>query len=775
MQTRCSRFNRLQICICMLGMTMALQSVAVVVHAEPPRAGGDRRDNNRIERLIKQMTLEEKLGQLTLQWGGEAADTNPNIREKSREAVRAEIKNGSTGAFIGAHGAEYVNWMQRVAKEESRLGIPAIVGNDIIHGYHTIFPIPLAEACSWNPAAIEKAARIAAIEARAAGTHWTFAPMVDIARDPRWGRIAEGAGEDPYLGAIIAAARVRGFQGNNLAAADSVLACAKHFAAYGAAEAGRDYNPVDMSEQTLRDIYLPPFKAAVHAGVGSLMTAFNEINGVPATANNLLLDKILRREWGFTGFVVSDWTSITEMTEHGYATSEAQAALLSIKAGVDMDMSALSYRDYFVDLVKKGELSEEIIDCAVRRVLVQKERLGLFDDPFSDPAAEKRLLLCDEHRKAARDVARHSIVLLKNDKDVLPLRDDVRSIAVIGPLADNKADPLGTWALTGKPQSVLPRIENAVVTVLEGMRQRAPEGVAINYAIGCGIHHADPTSLSAAIEAAKLSDIVILVVGEDREMSGEGHCRTNLQIPPAQQAMIEAVHAVGKPTVVVLMNGRPLAINWIAENVPAVVEAWHLGTETGHAVADVLFGDFNPSGRLVTTFPRNVGQVPLYYNHKNTGRPPSSDVKFSSKYIDVHWTPLYPFGYGLSYTRFNYTNLSLNADKMPTDGRITIKADITNAGSREGVEVAQLYVRDLVGSLTRPIRELKGFQRVALKPGETKTIAFDLSADDLRFHNRRLDFVVEPGMFHVWVGPNSAEGLQGEFEVVARQAAQAAR
>ncbi len=724
--------------------------------------------SDRIERLIEEMTLEEKLGQLTLQWGGEAADANPNIREKSRLAIRNEIKNGRIGAFIGAHGADYVNWMQRVAKEESRLGIPIIVGNDVIHGYHTIFPIPLAEACSWNPAIVEKAARVAATEARIAGTHWTLAPMVDIARDPRWGRIAEGAGEDPYLGGIMAAARVRGFQGKDLTAPDSVLACVKHFAAYGAAEAGRDYNPVDISEQTLRDIYLPPFKAAVDEGVGTLMTAFNEINGVPATADDFLLEQILRREWGFKGFVVSDWTSITEMVEHGYAESEAHAALLSIKAGVDMDMSALSFRDHFGDMVKTGRLSEKVVDRAVRRVLIQKERLGLFDDPFSDASKEERLLLCDEHRAAARDVARHSIVLLKNEDNLLPLRDDLTSIAVIGPLADNKPDPLGTWALTGKPKSVVPRLEDAVVTVLAGIRQRTGGAVTINYAKGCGIHEADSDELSKAIDAAQKSDVVILVVGEDRDMSGEGHCRTNLQIPPAQTALISTVYAVGKPTIVLLMNGRPLAINWISENVPALVEAWHLGTETGNAVADVLFGDFNPCGRLVTTFPRNVGQVPLYYNHKNTGRPPTSDDRFSSKYIDVHWSPLYPFGYGLSYTRFEYKNLRLSADTMPIDGRLTVKADISNAGARAGVEVVQLYVRDLVGSLTRPIRELKGFQRIAIKPGETETVTFELSANDLRFHNRKLEYVVEPGRFHVWIAPNSAEGLQGEFEVVVK-------
>ncbi len=719
----------------------------------------------RIEELVRQMTIEEKVGQLTLVWGGQSGDGNPGIRQQAEDSIKGMIREGACGTFLCAHGADYVNRLQKAAVEESRLKIPVLIGNDVIHGYHTIFPIPLAEACSWSPEIVDRAARVAALEARAAGTHWTFAPMVDIARDPRWGRIAEGAGEDPFLGSVIAAARVRGFQGETLASQDAVLACAKHFAAYGAAEGGRDYNTVDLSEQTLREIHLPPFRAAIGAGAGSLMSAFNEINGIPATAHPLTLGRILRQEWGFSGFVVSDWTSVTEMIAHGFAADAADAAAKALSAGVDMDMSSTSYRTHIPDLVKRGLFPVERVDEAVRRVLAWKLRLGLFDQPYSDPQLERQRLLCDEHRAVARDVARHSIVLLKNDKSQLPLAGELKSIAVIGPLADNRREPLGTWAVTGKPDHVVPILERSVVTVLEGIRERAGTDVKVRHAKGCDLIGDDRSGFDDAVRLARDSDAVILVLGEGRDMSGEAYSRTSLDLPGMQQPLAEAIVAAGRPVAVVLMNGRPLSIGWLQEHAGAIVEAWHLGTETGHAVADVLFGDFNPCGRLPVSFPRNAGQIPVYYNHKNTGRPPTRE-HYTSKYLDVPWTPLYPFGYGLSYTTFAYGDLSLDLDRIGPSGELTATVTITNTGQREGTEVVQLYIRDLVASMTRPVRELKGFARTTLKPGQSQAVSIRLRASDLGFYNHRMEYVVEPGSFKLWMGPNSAEGLTADFEIV---------
>ncbi len=719
----------------------------------------------RIRTLIQKMSLEEKFGQLTINWGGQSGDGNPDIRRQSEDLLKEQIRSGHAGAFLGAHGSEYINRLQKVAVEESPHRIPLIIGNDVIHGYHTIFPIPLAEACSWSPEIASLSARTAAREARASGTHWTFAPMVDIARDPRWGRIAEGAGEDPHLGSVIGAARVIGFQGDDLTSKESVLACAKHYVAYGAAEGGRDYNTTDMSLATLHEIYLPPFQAAIEAGAGSIMSGFNELNGIPTTANEYTLRTILREKWGFSGFVVSDWSSITEMITHGYAADPADAATKALSAGVDMDMSSNSYRTELIKRVRSGQFPVEEVDKAVRRILLWKMKLGLFDDPYSDPVAEKRLSLSKEHREAARKVASHSIVLLKNEEQTLPLTDRFKSIAVIGPLADNQREPLGTWAVIGKPDDVIPVLERAVVTVLYGIRERAGEGLKVSYAKGCEMTGDDKSGFEAAVKLAGESDVVLLVVGEGRDMSGEAYSRSTLDLPGVQQQLAEAVVAAGRPVVVILMNGRPLSIGWLNDHAAAIVEAWHLGTETGHAVADVVFGDFDPCGRLPVTFPRNVGQIPFYYNHKNTGRPPSKE-HYTSKYLDIPSSPLYPFGYGLTYTKFEYRNPKLDHGRIGPAGTLTASIELANVGDREGTEVVQLYTRDLVGSMTRPVRELKEFKRITLKPGAKQVVEFTLNASRLGFFNRRAEYVVEPGRFKLWIGPNASEGHETEFEIV---------
>lgn len=747
------------------GLIAASTSIAQEPGA-PPAQPVLRAPDDAVNTLLSKLSLDEKLGQLTLQWGGPAEDNNnPETRKKSEAELLDAIRSGRCGALIGVHGAAFGNRLQRIAIEESPHRIPLLFGNDVIHGYHTIFPIPLAESCSWNLPLLEQSAHIAAVEARAAGTHWTFAPMVDITHDPRWGRIAEGAGEDPLIGSMAGAARVRGFQGKNLSASDSVLACAKHFAAYGAAEGGRDYNIADISEPTLHDIFLPPFRATVQAGVGTLMSAFNEINGVPASANETTLVAILRRNWGFRGFVVSDWNSVTEMVHHGFVSDDAEAAAKSITAGVDMDMSSSSYRTHLAQAVRSGAVSESAVNEAVRNVLRMKFALGLFDHPFADPEREKKLLLCDEHRRIARDAARQSIVLLRNEAKTLPLSPEVRSIAVLGPLADNQREPLGTWAVTGKFAEVIPVLEKNVVTTLSGVKERVSPNTKVQFARGCEIDGKDQSGFQEAVRLAKESDAVVMIVGESRDMSGEAASRTSLDLPGVQQQLIEAVHATGKPMVVVVLSGRPLALSWIAENVSAVIQAWHLGTESGHAIADVLFGDFNPCGRLTVTVPRNVGQIPIYYNHKNTGRPPSADNKFTSKYLDVPWTPLYPFGFGLTYAKFDYANLRLAKARLSKEDRLEVQVDLKNIGSRSGTEVVQLYVRDPVASLTRPVRELKAFERVTLEPGVTRTVTLHVPVATLGFHNRQLRYVVEPGKFRVWVGPNAAEGLEAEFEV----------
>ncbi|HEY4424787.1 MAG TPA: glycoside hydrolase family 3 N-terminal domain-containing protein [Pyrinomonadaceae bacterium] len=710
---------------------------------------GPRDVEQRVNALLAQMTLEEKLGQLQ-QLDGEGPG---NFRPEHVEMVR----KGLLGSTLNVRGAQRTNQLQRVAVNESRLKIPVLFGFDVIHGYRTIFPIPLAEASSWDPALAERSAAVAAQEANNVGLRWTFAPMVDIARDPRWGRITEGAGEDPFLGAAFARARVRGFQGNDYGAPDKILACAKHFVAYGAAEGGRDYNTTDLSENTLREIYLPPFKAAVDAGVGTLMSSFNAINGVPASANSFTLTKVLRDEWKFDGFVVSDYTSVRELINHGIAGNEEEAAAAALNAGVDMEMVSRSYNQFGPQLLKQNKLSNATIDEAVRRILRIKFRLGLFDRPYNDEARESSALLRPESIRLAREIAGRSMVLLKNDRETLPLNKNVGSIAVIGPLADDRRAPLGWWAGDGK--------EENTVTPLAGIKATVSAQTKVGYAKGCDVTGDSTSGFQEAVDLAKASDVAIVFVGESADMTGEAASRATLDLPGRQMELVQAVHAAGKPVVVVLVNGRPLSVGWIVNNAPAILESWFGGTQSGNAIADILFGDVNPGGKLPVTVPRAVGQVPIYYNHMNTGRPPEAQNRYTSKYYDLPWTPLFPFGYGLSYTRFKIANLQLSAPGIPANGKLTVSAEVENTGRRAGDEVVQLYIRDVVASMTRPVKELKGFQRVSLQPGEKRRVEFVLGPEQLGFWNRDMRYVVEPGEFQVMVGSNSVDVLEAKFKV----------
>ena len=736
----------------------------------------------RIDTLLARMTLAEKLGQLQMLDG----EANGNFRPEHRDMIR----KGLLGSTLNVRGVARVNELQRIAMDESRLKIPALFAFDVIHGYRTIFPIPLGEAASFDPVAAELAAQIAAAEAAAAGVRWTFAPMVDIARDARWGRIAEGAGEDPYLGSLMARARVRGFQGADYSAPDRIVACAKHWVAYGAAEAGRDYNTTDMSETTLREVYFPPFKATIDAGVGTFMSAFNDLNGVPTSANPFTLTKVLRDEWKFDGIVVSDYESVKELMNHALAADEKDAAQHALNAGVDIEMVSRLYNQHGEQLLKERKLSLAKIDEAVRRVLRIKFRLGLFERPYADEARERTIISRPEHVAAARQVAARSIVLLKNERNVLPLDKSTGTIAVVGPLADSPKDVLGSWTGDG-------RVEDAV-TLLAGIRAKVSPQTKIVHAKGVGVegrgvtgnYDAPPTASNAggtnvaqssdearnsttptapdgiaeAVRLARTAGVVIVAVGEAAEMSGEAASRTSLDLPGRQSELVQAIHATGKPYIVVLMNGRPLTINWLAENSPAILETWFGGTQAGNAIADVLFGDVNPGGKLPVTFPRGVGQLPLYYNYKRTGRPPT-DQKYTSKYLDVPWTPLYPFGYGLSYTEFKLANLQLSAQSIRPDGQLTASIEVENTGKRVGDEVVQLYLRDVAASVTRPVKELKGFQRVTLRPGEKRRISFNLTSEHLGFYNREMRFVVEPGAFKVFLGTSSADGLEANFTV----------
>jgi beta-glucosidase len=713
----------------------------------------------RINSLLAQMTLEEKLGQLQ-QLDGEA---NGNLRPEHLDLVR----RGLLGSTLNVRGAKRTNELQRVAVEQSRLKIPVIFAFDVIHGYRTIFPVPLGEASSWDPVAIERAASVAAAEASAAGVRWTFAPMLDIARDARWGRIVESAGEDPYLGSVIAAARVRGFQGSDYGAPNKVLACAKHWVGYGAAEAGRDYNTVDMSELRMREVYFPPFKAAVDAGVGTFMSAFNDLNGVPASANPFTMTTVLRGEWKFDGLVVSDYESVKELINHGLAANESEAARYALAAGLDVEMVSRLFNKHIPQLVKQGKLSEATIDEAVRRVLRIKLRLGLFERPYTDESREGRVLLSDENLQAAREVAGRSMVLLKNDRGALPLSKSLKSIAVIGPLADSQKDVIGSWTGDGGIEGV--------VTLLSGVRAKLSPQTQIVYARGCEIEGDSSDGIAEAARIAGASEVAIVAVGESAEMSGEASSRASLDLPGRQLELVKAVQATRTPTIVVLMNGRPLTINWIAENCSTILETWFAGTQGGNAIADVLFGDVTPGGKLPVTFPRSVGQLPLYYDHKSTGRPVTYDPegrqtpdKYRSKYLDVPVTPLFPFGYGLSYTDFKLSNLRLSAEKIAPDGRIVAAVEVQNTGKRAGDEVVQLYIRRVAASVTQPVRKLRGFRRITLQPLETRRIEFTLTPQDFGFYNRDLRFMVESGKIDVIVGTSSVGGLEASFEVVGK-------
>jgi len=710
---------------------------------------GPRDVEQRVNALLAQMTLEEKLGQLQ-QLDGEG---NGDFRPEHLDLIR----KGLLGSTLNVRGAQRTNQVQRVAMNESRLKIPVLFGFDVIHGYRTIFPIPLGEASSWDPALAERSAAVAAQEANNVGLRWTFAPMVDIARDPRWGRITEGSGEDPFLGAAFARARVRGFQGDDYGAADKILACAKHFVAYGAAEGGRDYNTVDLSENTLREIYLPPFKAAVDAGVGTLMSSFNAINGVPASANAFTLTKVLRDEWKFDGFVVSDYTSVRELINHGIAGNEEESAAAALNAGVDMEMVSRSYNQFGPQLLKQNKLSNATIDEAVRRILRIKFRLGLFDRPYTDEARESNAFLRPESLRLAREIAGRSMVLLKNDREALPLNKNVGSIAVIGPLADDRRAPLGWWAGDGK--------EENTVTPLAGIKAKVSTHTRVGYAKGCDVLGESTAGFQEAVDLAKGSDVAIVFVGELHEMVGEAASRASLDLPGRQMELVQAIHATGKPTIVVLVNGRPLSVGWIVNNVPAILESWMGGTQSGNAIADILFGDVNPGGKLPVTVPRSVGQVPIYYNHMNTGRPPEAQNRYTSKYFDAPWTPLYPFGYGLSYTTFKISKPQLSAPRISANGKLTVSVEVENTGRRAGDEVVQLYIRDVVATMTRPVKELKGFLRVSLQPGEKRRVEFVLGPEQLGFWNREMCYVVEPGEFQVMVGANSVDVNAATFQV----------
>jgi beta-glucosidase len=701
--------------------------------------------DRRVEDLLGRMTLEEKIGQMC-QYSG--------ITKEYEEMIR----NGRIGSLLNVFGAEETNRVQKIAVEKSRLGIPLIFGLDVLHGYKTIFPIPLGLASTWDPEAVRKAASIAAAEARADGVHWTFAPMVDIARDPRWGRVAEGAGEDPYLGSVMARALVEGYQGTDLSAPNALVACPKHYVAYGGAEGGRDYNTVDISERTLREIYLPPFKAAVEAGAGTIMSAFNDLNGIPASANSYTLKTILRNEWGFEGFVVSDWNAIGELINHGIAENIFEAAEKSLKAGVDMDMQGDVYRRSLLKLVEEGRISEDRINEAVKRILKIKFKLGLFEHPYVDPEHAKKVIKCREHLEAALEIARKSIVLLKNEGSILPLSKDINSIAVIGPLANDKEAPLGPWSCLGDPRDV--------VTVLEGIKSKVSPKTKVLYAKGCEIEGSSTEGFEEAVRAAKECKVAIVVVGEGRDMSGEAACRAFLDLPGVQEDLVKTIYKAGVQVVEVLMNGRPLSIQWSAEHVPAIIEAWFPGIQAGYAIADVIFGDYNPGGKLPITFPRTVGQVPIYYNHKNTGRPPSQANRWTSKYLDIPYTPLFPFGHGLSFTKFEYSGLEIKPKEVGEEDTLTIRFKVKNAGKYRGDEVAQLYINDAVASVTRPVKELKGFKRITLEPGEEKTVEFTLTLEDISFLDQHMKRVVEPGEFKVMVGSSSEDiRLTGNFTV----------
>jgi beta-glucosidase len=712
--------------------------------------------DQKVDSVLRLMTLDEKIGQMN-QYNGDWAATGPITKDGDKQS---QIKKGMVGSMLNVTGVDHTRTLQEIAMQ-SRLKIPLLFGQDVIHGYRTIFPIPLAEAASWDLKAMEQSARIAAIEASAAGIHWTFAPMVDIARDPRWGRVMEGAGEDTYLGSQIAAARVKGFQGKGLGSTDALMACAKHFAAYGAAVAGRDYNSVDMSLHQLWETYLPPFKAAADAGAATFMNSFNDLNGIPATGNAYLQRTVLKGKWNYNGFVVSDWGSVGEMINHGFVKDNNEAAMAAANAGSDMDMESRSYIQNLYKLVKGGKVKITVIDDAVRRILRKKFEMGLFDDPFKfcNEQREKEQWNNSDHIVAARDIAKKSIVLLKNENQLLPIKKTVKSIALIGPFVKAKSDNLGFWSYDWPDDSL------RIVSLWDGVQGKLDAGTKMLYAIGCGIKDTSRSGFTEAMEAARQSDIVVMSVGEARDMTGEAKSRSRIQLPGVQEELIKAVAATGKPMVILISAGRPLIFNWTADNVPAILYTWWLGTQAGNAIADVLFGDYSPSAKLPISFPRTEGQIPIYYNHYNTGRPArnDSDLNYVSAYTDLPNSPRFPFGYGLSYTKFSYSDIKLNKTIISAKEKLIVQTILSNTGSFDGEETAQLYISDLFGSVVRPVKELKGFQKVFLKAGESRTITFNLAAEDLRFYNDKLDFIYEPGDFKLFVGGSSQDVKEAAF------------
>ncbi len=753
--------NRLSRKIAAIAILVLPSAVAVA-----QTKSGDAKMDAFVGNLMSKMTLDEKIGQLNLVTAGRA--TTGSVVNKG---VEEGIKKGSIGGIFGVYGTDYIGKAQELAVKESRLHIPLIFGLDVIHGHRTIFPIPLGMSATWDMGLIERSAKIAASEATGEGINWVFSPMVDIARDARWGRISEGSGEDPYLGSLIAKAMVKGYQGSSMKNSDAVMACVKHFALYGGAEAGREYNTVDMSLIKMYQDYLPPYKAALDAGAGSFMSSFNTINGVPATANQWLLTDLLRKQWGFKGFVVSDYTSVSEVSAHGLGDLQTVSAL-ALKAGLDMDMVSEGFLTTLKKSLKEGKVTQQEIDLACRRVLEAKYKLGLFDNPYKSISSEveSKSELTEANRTAARETAEHSFVLLKNKAQILPLKKS-GTIALIGPLADNHSEMLGTWVIAGDPKKS--------VSVIDGIKKVAGSGINILYARGSNI--TDDSLLNArawffgmkqerdnrpaqqmideAVETANKADVIVAVVGESANMSGESASRSDISIPETQKVLLRALAKTGKPIVLVLFNGRPLTLTWEDEHANAILDVWAPGTEAGNAIADVLFGNYNPAGKITATFPKSVGQIPLYYNHKNTGRPfeDKGPAKFKSDYIDISNAPLYPFGYGLSYTSFNYSDIKLSKTNLKGNETLTATVTVSNTGKLAGEEVVQLYISDPVASISRSVKELKHFKKIMLQPGEQKEVSFNITPDDLKFYNTKLSYDWESGEFIVQIGTNSSD------------------
>lgn len=706
--------------------------------------------DQKVTELMAKMTLEEKIGQLN-QYNDDITATGPITKDTDKAG---QVRAGKLGSILNAIGAKNTkNWQDQAM--QSRLKIPLLFGQDVIHGFRTTFPIPLGETATWDMNLIEKSARIAAIEASAYGIHWTFAPMVDIGRDPRWGRVMEGAGEDTYLGTLVGKARVKGFQGNGLGNKDAVMACAKHFAAYGAAVGGRDYNSVDMSLRQLHETYLPPFKAVSDMGVATFMNSFNDINGIPATGNKYIQRDLLKGVWNFQGFVVSDWGSIGEMIPHGFAKDNKDAALKAIIAGSDMDMESRSYTNHLAELVKEGKVDIQLVDDAVRRILTKKYELGLFDDPyrFINEKREKEQANNPEHRKFAREIGAKSIVLLKNYNQLLPLSPTTKKVAIIGPFAKATVENHGFWSIA------FPDDSQRIVTQFDGIKAQLDKNSELLYAKGCNANDNDKSLFAEAVETAKKADVVIMTLGEGHAMSGEAKSRSNIHFSGVQEDLLKEIAKTGKPIILMINAGRPLVFDWASENIPTIVYTWWLGTEAGNSIADVLFGKINPGGKLPMTFPRNEGQIPIYYNHYNTGRPAknNTDRNYVSAYIDLDNDPAYPFGFGLSYTTFQYSDVNVSATQLKGNQTLTASVTLTNSGNYDGEEAVQLYIRDLVGKVVRPVKELKGFQKIFLKKGESKTVSFNITPEDLKFYDDELNFDWESGEFDIMIGTNSAQ------------------